>query len=414
MGLLATSIVLGPALLTGAPAANFFEADPPRHLWTFRLPDKGAIDSTPLVAGRRVYVGAAHDSAFSPYGAVYCLDRETGEVLWTFHDGKKMKPVYSSPVLVDGRLYVGEGYHQDQFCKIYCLDPEKGEKVWEFGTYSHTESTPAVVGDRLYSGAGDDGLYCLSADKGEKVWQFPSFHIDAPPQVAQGRVYAGCGIGDLYKTPALLCLAADSGHLHWRVDTKYPVWGRPAVGEGRVYYATGNGRLNESVSEGGGSVGCVRAQDGQEVWTCKLPDAVLGQVALSKGHLLAGCRDGYLYCLDRLSGQPVWKKRLSSPIVTAPAVIQGKAEFLPALVSVLGREGQLQALAPAGLRTLWQLELGAGTGLPVESHSSPVVTSERDAAGKECRRIYAAVTLISTARIGELHCYLDDNIVPVD
>jgi outer membrane protein assembly factor BamB len=178
-----------------------------------------------------------------------------------------------------------------------------------------------------------------------------------------------------------------------------------------VYYATGNGRLNESASEGGGSVGCVRAQDGQEVWTCKLPDAVLGPVALSKGHVLAGCRDGYLYCLDRLSGHPVWKKRMGSPVVGAPVAIQGDAEFLPALVYALGREGQLQALAPAGLRTLWQLQLGASAGLPVESHSSPVVTSERDATGKERRRIYAAATLISTARIGELHCFEDDNLI---
>jgi outer membrane protein assembly factor BamB len=161
-------------------------------------------------------------------------------------------------------------------------------------------------------------------------------------------------------------------------------------------------------------VGCVRGEDGQEVWTCKLPDAVLGPVALSKGHVLAGCRDGYLYCLNRDSGQRVWRKRLSSPVVGAPVVMRGDDEFVPALVYTLGQGGHLQALAPLGLRTRWQVDLGAGTDLSVESHSSPVVISARDAAGNERRRIYAAATLISTARIGELHCFEEPSLVPIE
>src|SRR5262249_38054159 len=149
--------------------------------------------------GERVYVAAAHDDVFSPYGAVYCLDRGTGKMLWTFDDKKKMKQIFSSPVVVGDRLYIGEGFHQDFECRVFCLNAEKGEKIWELATGSHTESTPCVVDGRVYCGAGDDGLYCIDAVKGEKVWNFPSFHIDASPVVVGDRVYAGCGIGDAYK-----------------------------------------------------------------------------------------------------------------------------------------------------------------------------------------------------------------------
>ena len=53
-----------------------------------------------MVVGERVYIAAAHDSAFSPYGALYCLERGTGKIVWTFNNKKKMKQVFSTPVVV--------------------------------------------------------------------------------------------------------------------------------------------------------------------------------------------------------------------------------------------------------------------------------------------------------------------------
>ena len=113
--------------------------------------------SSPVVAGDRVYTAALHQG-FQPYGTVYCLDRESGRVRWGFNDGGKMKDVFSSPCVAAGRVYVGEGFHQDLGCRMYCLDADTGEKVWDFPTNSHTESTPCVAGGKVYFGAGDDGL----------------------------------------------------------------------------------------------------------------------------------------------------------------------------------------------------------------------------------------------------------------
>src|SRR6185437_8388011 len=90
-------------------------------VWSFRMPAKGAVASSPLVVGDRVYVAAAHDDVFRPYGAVYCLDRANGKVVWSFDDGRKMKQVFSSPVVVGDRLYIGEGFHQDLECRVFCL-----------------------------------------------------------------------------------------------------------------------------------------------------------------------------------------------------------------------------------------------------------------------------------------------------
>ncbi len=385
-------------------------------VWTFRLPAKGAIASSPLVSGDRVYVAAAHDGAFRPYGAVYCLDRTTGEPLWTFDDNGKMKQVFSSPVVVDGRLYIGEGLHQDAECRIFCLSADKGEKLWEFLTESHTESTPAVVGGKLYCGAGDDGMYCLSAGKGEKLWQFPSFHIDASPVVVGDRVYAGCGIGDVYKTTALFCLDAKTGQPRWRVNTELPVWGRAVVAGNFVYAGTGNGRLNESDSHPAGAVLCVRAADGDEVWKRKLPDGVLGRLAADRRNLFFGCRDGYFYCLRRSDGAQVWRRKMGTAVVAGPALeAHLSGEAAAERLYAVGNEGYLACMEPATGKLLSGSRLALArprTKTDVEVIATPALEVRTEKDGSEVRRLYVGLTLKSSGgRLGELHCYEETTVI---
>src|ERR1051326_8692822 len=80
-------------------------------VWTFEAPERGAIVSSPLVAGEQIYVGVIRDVGFLPLGAVYCLDRATGKIRWQFDDDGAMQQTASSPCLADGRLYIGEGMH---------------------------------------------------------------------------------------------------------------------------------------------------------------------------------------------------------------------------------------------------------------------------------------------------------------
>src|SRR5262249_10105999 len=171
-----------------------------RVAWEFRPPDKGQFLSSPLVAGDRVWIAAAHTKGLTTYGTLYCLDRETGAERWRFDDDGGLQQVFSTPCLADGRLYFGEGLHQDRGCKVYCLSADDGTKFWEFTTSSHTESGPCVAGGHVFVGAGDDGLYALDAATGKPAWHFnPGLHIDASPVVADGRLYVGSGVSRTYR-----------------------------------------------------------------------------------------------------------------------------------------------------------------------------------------------------------------------
>src|SRR5262249_31014371 len=121
--LLATEAVMLVALMFTC-AVHSFQCRPQQQISAgqvegrreFPPPEVGSFDSGSGVAGAKLYTAAAHRSGFSTLGTVYCLNRSTGEKIWEFNDDGDMKQVFSSPVIADGKVYIGEGYHQDKDC----------------------------------------------------------------------------------------------------------------------------------------------------------------------------------------------------------------------------------------------------------------------------------------------------------
>jgi outer membrane protein assembly factor BamB len=358
------------------------------------------------VDGDRIYVAAAHDSVFGSTGALYCLNRATGKEVWTFHDDKKMKPVFSSPCIADGRLFIGEGFHQDINCKLYCLRADSGTKLWEFPTGSHTESSPCVVGGKVYCGAGDDGVYCLDAATGKEIWHFPGFHVDAGPTVADGRVFFGSGVGDIYKETVLFCLDTATGNLLWRLPTSLPAWATPTVKGPHVYFGIGNGRMNESDSNPAGALMCADVATGAELWRYPVSDGVLGRPIADGNFVYFGSRDGNLYCLHRDQGQLAWKHPLGAPIVAAPAV--ARCNFCGARTSVFavasdgGGLARLVCLGANEGQLAWSFDIAAHARTPANLWSSPALTIS-----PEGRRIYVGSEIKGAASAAVLYCIED-------
>ncbi len=347
------------------------EVETPAVVWMFEPPQRGAVVSSPVLASDRLYVALVRDTgAGTSTGAVYCLEATTGKVRWSFDDGGAMLHVYSTPCVAQGRLYVGEGMHENLECKLYCLDLDTGRKLWDFRTAGHVESSPTVAGDLVYFGAGDDGLYALESATGKKRWQFrEGLHLDTSPLVAPGRVYGGSGPSERFKRTEAFCLDARTGTPLWRVQTDLPVWGSPAEQEGRVYFGLGNGRLVED--RGGraapaGGVLCLDASSGRLRWWRDLEDAVLQRVTLANDRVYAGTRAGDCWCLDAHDGQVLWRERLGSPILTRPAVIERS-------VFVAARDGVLTCLDSASGRRTWFFDWARQSGTEPRLLASPAV-----------------------------------------
>lgn len=399
---------LGVAVPLALSKKRPVEKPTPRIVWTFEQPQSGAIISTPVVDKEHIYTAAIRDNALAPSGIVYCLDRRRGTLCWKFDDDGTMRHTISSPCLAGGRLYVGEGMHGNDVCKMYCLDADSGRKQWHFVTGGHIESSPCVADGAVFFGSGDDGLYCLDAVSGKKRWQFSGRgHIDVRPAVVAGRVFAGSGVSRLYPTTEFFCLDAVSGQPLWRMPTELPVWGSPTVDRGQVFFGTGTGRLTQSAEppeKPAGILYCADASTGRQCWSVRLDEALFGRPAVDGEHVYFGARDGRCYCVDRRDGQRVWQTDLGSPIVTMPALSAGR-------LVVAASGGPIACLDAASGQTVWTFDVAGHTQTQPQLLSSPLIVRD-DEEGRHPFLYFGTELRTSVRSTAVLYCLREGGSLP--
>ncbi|HEY3723229.1 MAG TPA: PQQ-binding-like beta-propeller repeat protein [Acidimicrobiia bacterium] len=160
--------------------------------WRAQPQGLGSLTTSPLVLGDTVYL---EDGA----GAVFALDRATGDVRW------KSKST--------------------------------GFNIGPFGV--------AVGAGRVYAVRGSDGVVALDERTGEQVWERTlspdkTTGIDIQPQVFGGQVFVSTvpiSVGGIYiggDHGVVYALDARTGKVHWTFDTvdSADQWGNPAVNSG--------------------------------------------------------------------------------------------------------------------------------------------------------------------------------------
>ena len=373
-------------------------------LWTFEPPQRGAMLSSPCVDGERISIGVIRDVGLASYGALYCLNRQTGKVLWSFDDGGTMLPIYSTACVVDGRLYFGEGMHGHNVCKFYCLDAVTGAKLWQFVTAGHIESSPWVAGGQVYFGSGDDGLYALDAVTGAERWHYQGdFHIDNNPLVWNDWLYAGSGVSRAHQTTESFCLDIRDGRRRWHQPMPLPVWGSPAVDAGQAFYGLGNGRVARS-AEGSekpaGSLWCLDAATGKEVWHHDVGDAIFARPTLDADAVYFGNRDGGCTCLHRRDGAFRWRVDCGSPVVTTPALIDRR-------LYLVAFGGQIRCLDTDDGKEFWMYDVAARTQTQPQMFSSPVVCKDPQRGSGHHRIYFGAELKNAVSGAAVLYCLGD-------
>ena len=336
----------------------------PTISWLFKGEGGVVVDfsSSPAVVDSLVYISAAQGSFFSSGGAVYCLDANSGTHLWRYDTSVQ---IFSSPTVAGGRVYVGEGFHQDADCHLHCLDASSGRRIWRFKTASHVESTPFISQGKVYFGAGNDGVYCLDALEGQVIWHYPSIHVDVSPAVWKGKVYFGTGYGE-YR---IYALDANSGAEIWSKRVDYPAWGSPSANGDTVFFGLGNGNFIESAKVPKGRVTARNAETGEQIWEYEAEDSVLTAVAYRNGSVYFGSRDGGVYALNATNGALGWKADIGHPVVSSPAVTEDS-------VYVGADNGVIYKIGVASGHVVWQFDTDRITG------GGPIYSSPAIANGK--------------------------------
>jgi outer membrane protein assembly factor BamB len=211
----------GPDARVPAPAAPSFVAID-RHTgklrWSDASPGAGLLDgqwgspSYGMLAGRPQVVFPGGD------GRLYGFEPESGRPLWSFDANRPAVPgarpsraaLIASPVIHDGRVYVGLGrdpQYPAEEGRLWALEVRpagagrlEAVPVWSLGgpDFSTTLSAVAVAGGIVYAAEFAGFLRAIDAARGKALWKYDAFAaIWGSPLVADGKIYLGDEDGDL-------------------------------------------------------------------------------------------------------------------------------------------------------------------------------------------------------------------------
>jgi outer membrane protein assembly factor BamB len=153
--------------------------------------EQSQIDMQAYIAGTLAV--DANKAYFGHYEHVFQrVDLVAKKTDWEYRD--KTFPFFSSPALARDRVVFGG---RDK--RVHCVNRMTGEALWTFRTGGQVDSSPVVCGDRMVIGSDDGRLYILDLADGREVWSAEiGRKIFATPAVAQGMIVVGSNDGAVY------------------------------------------------------------------------------------------------------------------------------------------------------------------------------------------------------------------------
>jgi outer membrane protein assembly factor BamB len=304
-------------------------------VWKTKLP--GAGTSSPLVVGNRIYLTSYSGYALSVdkpgdveklSRQVICLDRATGDVLWTKEiAAKQPESAYksgndswhgyasSTPTADDKNLYVFFGKSG-----VFAFDLQSGNQVWQadVGDQAHHwgSGTSLVLFENLLivnASVESDSLRALDKSNGQQVWKVS-------------------GVRGAWNTPALVKTAAGSTELVLSLPgspegkiaaydprTGAALWTSRGIPDGGyicpsvvaqdgIVYAIG-GRKNTALAVRAGGKGDVT--DTHELWRANKGSNVSSPVLHDARLYWMHEKQGTLICLDAKTGETLFEERVS-------------------------------------------------------------------------------------------------------
>lgn len=257
--------------------------------------------SGPTVADQALFVGTME-------GRLVALDPETGETLWSFevNGDRQTKAIYGSPAVGGDAIYIG-----DYSGSLHALSPQ-GDLLWTMELGGQIVGSPVVADGVVLVGSSDGYLYAVDPEDEKVAWRFKTGNkVWSTPLVWQGTVYFGSLDHNLY------ALRLEDGGLLWQFETNGAITARPVLRDGALLVGSFDGVFY-----------AVDAATGRELWRFDGAESWFwADPVASDAAVFAPNLDGNLYALDIATGRLLWKAETGGPIVSAPALVDGRVAF---------------------------------------------------------------------------------------
>ncbi|MFP6649236.1 MAG: PQQ-binding-like beta-propeller repeat protein, partial [Pirellulaceae bacterium] len=147
----------------------------------------GPTGVTPAVLGDRVFFGTEG-------GVFFAIDWRKAEVVWKYADPESALPFRSSAAVTKGFVLVGGRNKQ-----IQALNPDNGKQLWQFTTRGRVDSSPVIIGNRMYVGGSDGRIYGLDLKTGKPTWEYETGDgFVGSAAIASGRLVIASDEGTVY------------------------------------------------------------------------------------------------------------------------------------------------------------------------------------------------------------------------
>ena len=254
----------------------------------------GASKATPAVDKSGVYVG-------SDNGWFYKLNHR-GKLIWKTYFAKTGQGVHGTALLSKEYLWVG-AYNGI----LYCLKKETGEVVWSIDLGGAIGASPSfykgqiIISVELLSPRAMGYIASVSAKRGSLNWKTPltlaHIHSSVAIHPEKGYGVVGANNGLLFK------IDLKSGRLLWTLPLKGAIKSTPLIYNNHIY-VTNWGNEFAAVSEAGRIIWTKDTGNRSQSSPTLIPD---------KGYLIFATHgEGKLFAVSAETGEIVWKKKIET------------------------------------------------------------------------------------------------------
>jgi outer membrane protein assembly factor BamB len=276
-----------------------------------------------------------------------------GEKAWTFPVGLSWE---SQAVIEGDRVYLSS---PGMRTLMWCLDLESGEEIW------HSNQVVEIMGDQLYNTPNNQStpvvldkyiMYRELGARGNKgpskdiVWidkstgklarSMVAGHVDyragnAPFTANEQYTVFTHGTQDIHESPAIgqgfnrvICCDTRTGNKLWEYNVGF-TFAAPLLDDKHIFVGTQTGYLYAFDADQW------YGHSRKAKWQFRADGAINRKAEVAGDKVYFGANDGYLYCLNKHTGELSWKtqtkhepnafRHFSTPFVSEDLVVAGSA-----------------------------------------------------------------------------------------
>jgi outer membrane protein assembly factor BamB len=252
-----------------------------------------ALVGTPVIDGGEMYVALSRsDESLLAYNLF------TGVIDWR----AKLGDIESSPLLIGRRLYV-----TGVAGTLTCVETATGEAAWTYRLPQHVRtrtirSSPASDGASIFFGADDGTVYAVRVNDGTLRWSAKTGgSVIASPSVALGKVYVGSLDNSFY------AFGAETGSQIWKQPLGSRIYASQAVSDSSVYVGTA-----------GRSMYRLDARSGAILWRASTGSVVNAAPLIAGSIVYVGCLDKTISAYSAATGELLWQYKTEGRIKSMP------------------------------------------------------------------------------------------------